>query len=405
MPSKRQKKAGYLLPSPVVGWPLLDVCLKIPNAPEYRRAFIGHLNQLGLWANWEKSYLPGDVRARDAAELWRETLNKYLEMDCFMPCCDEPQQLRINPDGSTSVSTDGGTTWTPNLDDPRTTAVQLPPPATAPGDATKCKAANNVLQQMQDAQAAFAANLGTGATLLQLALAIAGIVALVLFTTGAAAFLVPIVLELAGGIVTLSAAAYNALFTTEVWQYVLCQLYCNIGEDGIFTQGNFNDISANLDSHFTGNLALSFSGTLQGWQLNGLNNAARIPGASNLDCSACDCGGCDVGKWILFDDFVGAGQTISYGADYVEVPSYHASNGTSYVILHTGDISNCCQVDHFEFISGSTDASFGYTNCNNAVDEYSPAHPAPNLGYGGCINHVYMTSNTNFTVRIFFVPC
>jgi hypothetical protein len=161
----------------------MDVCLKIPDAPEYRRAFVGHLYQLGLWASWEKSYLPGDTRAKEAGQLWRDVLNQYLDMGCEMGCCcPEPNGTRFNADGSSSVTYDGGETWVPNPDDPRTTAPQLPPPTTTPGDDTKCKAANNALQQIKNAQAEFAASLGTGLGLLQLALAIAGVVALVFFT-------------------------------------------------------------------------------------------------------------------------------------------------------------------------------------------------------------------------------
>lgn len=406
MASKRQQKAGFPLPDPIDGWPLLDVCLKIPNAPEYRRAFLGHIYQLGLWANWEKSYLPGDVRARDAAQLWRTVLNQYLEMDCDMGCCPEPNRTRFNADGTYEISYDGGETWESGEDeDPRFTSPSWPPIAGTPGDDLKCKAANNVLQQMKEAQDGFGDQLTGVITVVQLALALAGLAALVFITGGAAAFLVGAFFELAAAIVTLTKAEYDAQFDSEAWDFIFCELFCNVGDDGQFTTSQFNTIVAHLESHFTGNVALTFHSILSGWQLPGMNNAARIPSTANLDCSACaGCGEC-ASKWILFDDFIALGQTISYGDDWVEVPSYHATNGTSYVIIKTIDPSDCCEMDSYEFMSGSTDATFGVTQCNNTVSEYAPQFPAPILGSGGCVNHMYWTSNTDFTIRIHFKDC
>lgn len=400
MTSQRQKKAGFLLPSPVDGWPLMDVCLKIPDAPEYRRAFVGHLYQLGLWASWEKSYLPGDTRAKEAGQIWRDVLNKYLDMGCEMGCCcPQPNGTRFNADGSSSVTYDGGETWVPNPDDPRVNVPQLPPPTTPPGNDTKCKAANNVLAQMKDAQAAFAAQLGTGLTLLQLALALAGVVALVFFTAGAAAFLVPILLELAAGIIGLSGAAYNALFTTPVWDFVLCTVYCNMADDGSFSQSNFNTIMAKFDSSFSGNLALTFSGILGGWQLVGLQNAARIPSTSNLDCSACDCGGCNA-SWSVFG---GAhGVILSRTDEYIEVQASDGGNGNFYIILKTPNTFTCCTVLMVDTTVGSF-TLHGWTDCGQPQVEGAPQHTG--LGWGTCINYFQAQSAVPFTIKVYFVDC
>lgn len=402
MTSQRQKKAGFPLPSPVLGWPLMDVCLKIPDAPEYRRAFVGHLYQLGLWASWEKSYLPGDTRAKEAGQLWRDVLNEYLDMGCEMGCCcPEPNGTRFNPDGSSSVTYDGGATWVPNPDDPRTTAPQLPPPTTPPGADTKCKAANNVLQQMKDAQAEFSNNLEEDKNLLQLALAIAGVIALVFFTSGAAAFLVPIVLELAAGVLTITKADYDAMFTTPVWDYVLCTMYCNMGENGDFSQSNFNDIMAKLDDHFSGNLALTFSGILQGWQLVGLNNAARIPSTSNLDCSGCFCGDCTT-LFTLFSDWEAIGQTITHETDgsmtIVAMPA--PASSSYYVILSSHVVDQCCSILDYNVVSGA-DPLFGYTYCGQPISEYVPQN-YPAIFTADPINMLYLNASAPFTINVLF---
>jgi len=400
MTSQRQKKAGFELPAPVLGWPLMDICLKIPDAPEYRRAFLGHIYKLGLWAAWEKSYLPGDTRAKEAGQLWRDVLNQYLDMGCEMSCCcPEPNGTRFNADGSSSVTYDGGTTWVPNPNDPRTSAPQLPPPSTPPGADTKCKAANNVLQQMKDAQSSFATKLGTGLSILQLAIELAGVVALVFFTVGAAAFLVPLVLTLAGGLVGLSAAAYNALFTTSVWDFALCTIYCNMADDGSFSQSNFNTIMAKFDSAFTGNLALTFSGILSGWQLVGLQNAARIPSTSNLDCSGCDCGSC-LTNWSVFG--AGHGVIDDVTDEYIEAHGTDPGNGNYYLILKTPTVFSCCTVAMVETVSGGFTLQ-GWTDCGQPQVEGVPQHTG--LGWGTCINYFQAQSATPFTIRIYFVDC
>jgi len=404
MTSQRQKKAGFLLPSPVDGWPLMDVCLKIPDAPEYRRAFVGHLYQLGLWASWEKSYLPGDTRAKEAGQLWRDVLNKYLDMGCEMGCCcPEPNGQRFNADGSSSVTYDGGETWVPNPDDPRTTAPQLPPPTTPPGDDTKCKAANNVLQQMKDAQSEFSNNLESGKNLLQLALAIAGVIALVFFTGGAASFLVPIALELAAGILTITKADYDAMFTTGVWDYVLCTVYCNMGENGDFSQSNFNEIMAKFDTHFSGNLALTFSGIMQGWQLIGLQNAARIPSTSNLDCSGCNCAGCA----SLFDigtGFIGGGVVIARDDTSLTVQSTIVGGSRSQIGITTGNPDVCCICNLPEVISGTYGDLVDWIACGDPI-----AGSSIHFGMVGpeCVNSMLMFQDNGviFTVKFTMGDC
>jgi len=107
MASKRQKKAGYLLPEQIEDHPLICVSLKIPDVEEYRAAFIGALYTLAQWWSWEKSFDGGDTRARDAATYWRKLL---LEEMCMPAVC--PIDLRQNPfDPCEIQKTTDGVTW------------------------------------------------------------------------------------------------------------------------------------------------------------------------------------------------------------------------------------------------------------------------------------------------------
>lgn len=83
MTSKAQKKRGYIIPTPIDGYPLVCATLSIPNAPHYRGAFLGALMELTKWWNWEKSYEAGDTRAVQASSYWHELIRNTLVVgDC-----------------------------------------------------------------------------------------------------------------------------------------------------------------------------------------------------------------------------------------------------------------------------------------------------------------------------------
>jgi len=89
MTSKSQKKRGYLLPSPIDGYPLHCVQILIPDAPEYRRAFVGAIDELTRWWNWEKNGQKDDRRATRAAKYWRTILEPQLLDTGFFGGCDD----------------------------------------------------------------------------------------------------------------------------------------------------------------------------------------------------------------------------------------------------------------------------------------------------------------------------
>lgn len=63
--------------------------MMIPDDPQYRRDFIGHQWLLGKWWSWEHG-TPGDTRAKQAGEYWRDLLSNYLVLeDCPVDCCED----------------------------------------------------------------------------------------------------------------------------------------------------------------------------------------------------------------------------------------------------------------------------------------------------------------------------
>lgn len=78
MTSEKQKSAGWILPEQLTDHPLLCVKMLIPDNEEYRAAFLGAIDSLQEWWNWEKSYQEGDTRASQAAAYWRVLILDHL---------------------------------------------------------------------------------------------------------------------------------------------------------------------------------------------------------------------------------------------------------------------------------------------------------------------------------------
>lgn len=114
MPSETQKMRGWLLPddfATIENAPLIAFCGLIPDTPETRAALRGTVERLSQWFNWDKSYTPGDTRARDTAQYMRQLLFDHFTIgDCNMA----QFRLRQNPLNPCLLeqSLDGGETWT-----------------------------------------------------------------------------------------------------------------------------------------------------------------------------------------------------------------------------------------------------------------------------------------------------
>lgn len=123
MTSKKQKKRGYLLPDPVDGYNLICVQVQIPDAPEYRRAFVGAITELTKWWNWDKDGNRLEKKAARAAKYWRDILEPQFEDTGFFKDCDGCPDC---PPGCTIIPLyDDRIEWLPN--DPFRTPDLIPP--------------------------------------------------------------------------------------------------------------------------------------------------------------------------------------------------------------------------------------------------------------------------------------
>jgi hypothetical protein len=84
--SEAQKRRGYRLPEPVATDKVICLTVRIPDTPEYREAAEGALTTLYAWHVWEKSWLTGDTRASEAAQLFKDIMTEFIYTNCPTDC-------------------------------------------------------------------------------------------------------------------------------------------------------------------------------------------------------------------------------------------------------------------------------------------------------------------------------
>lgn len=402
MTSTRQKKAGFELPEPVLGWPLMDVCLKIPDAPEYRRAFVGHLYKLGLWASWHKTYLPGDTRAKDAGELWRDVLNEYLDMGCNdMSCCcnDPPPLYRFNAAGQLEQSTDSGVTWTPApAFDPRNNSPQFPPMSGADGDDKKCIAATGAALLMEEQVAEQLTDDMARYTLEELFRDWTGTV----INSGGNIFQALLTIA-TNQVFALGIAALRAALTSTVWDTMKCIIYCNMADDASFNQGNIQAITTDIGAQIGGIATLFLQQLVNLLGVVGMTNLARSGAATTGDCDDCDCDiTCDLDLWsIATHEGNDIGTETGRGANWIELQTENVPGfgGALFAMIRTGGAMECCTYTGYQVMSGGALLADLFVACGN------PPWPGTEVSGGGLpanTNTIRVSSATTSIVRIYF---
>lgn len=400
MASKRQQKAGFLLPNPIDGYPLLDVCLKIPDAPEYRRAFLGHINKLGLWAVWEKSYLPGDVRARDAAQLWRDTLYKYLDMGCDVGCCDCDIPLVRIQDGVYQESDDGGVTWhDAPTHDPRNRIPRIPPIPSPDADNAQCAYADSVINHFKEG---FVDLLEEGQTAEELLGFLTGIAEAIFGPlTGPIGWIIPALFAIATAIVAIGISAVTVAFTPDVWDELRCLIFSNINDDGSFSKSQVDAIYAGIPGGAVVEVVLH--SWIAALGATGMTNAAHLGlGSSTIIC----CPECSADMWsIVSYDGHNVGSILSMGSNWIIVQgSSHPDFGTPWnAMIQTSGAGVCCIPNTIEWLTGDGENEFAFgVLCDQ------PPWPGHSNGpielTTSNLNTLYLRkdSGSNFTAKITF---
>jgi len=196
----------------------------IPNSPYWIGLVSGALLPFTYASEWSQKT---GITPEEAADRWLQMLNEYWNSDCGgdgMPCegnCPEVLR-RVNPDtGQPEISTDGGSTWTLDPQSAVAQLVAMPPPVPAGVSGTKCDAATNGKQHIEDLIAGCSNQLETAINVFDLAVGVVEILLeiAILFISGGTAS--PLVIALAPAIWAAAHAAFELIATQNLQPHLL----------------------------------------------------------------------------------------------------------------------------------------------------------------------------------------
>jgi len=385
--------------------------LLIPNDPKWIGIVSGALLPMVYASEWV-SY--GGITPEEAANRANIMLQEFWNSDgCGedMNCCEDQVRIkRFDPvTGRPQISVDNGTTWQNDPADIQNQIPLYPPLVTEGGSSTKCDAATNASQHINELITATGENLETAETIFGLAVAVAeAILALFLIIISAGTLTAPVtavataIWAAATGLFELGIEAYNAYWTVDKQDAILCALFCHIGDDGQFTDEQYQAFRSDIKNTLPASPALDIIMTsINAGGARGLSQMASYGNAAEADCDSCVCEGCP-DNFTLFPDWIALGQTLSRDeGGYITVAAVAAPSTSSYyVILSSLDQDICCTALTLELLSGSTPL-LGYTECGQNLNEYVPQY-YPALLPAVPVNMLYLNASGPFTVKVLF---
>lgn len=235
-----------------------------------------------------------------------ELIRLFMEaFDCGMSsdCCPENLTIIIQhqlaaDQSSMEMSIDGGQTWLPDSTDPRAQIPETPAPVGSVV-ATKCDAAENIVQGLQEAQVIISNTASGEGSLQEIALeVITAILAFLLLPPAGAAILLTVVIGLVRHFLALGKANYDALFTSEHWDIVRCAFFCALDDNGKLSAAGMNGAKIYIYQHMPGDnhpngAAQNHVDLINFVGLAGLNLIAYTYQSSGANCSACECDTCE----------------------------------------------------------------------------------------------------------------
>lgn len=416
------KKSGDGIPIPNVIDPpeSMQVTLCIPKNRDHMSAFFGALYQLCVWQSWQED------AAHSGTELAQVWWRYYLSWDRQMSdlecedgmnnCCTPPAiTYRVNPEtGNVEISTNGGQTWSPAPNTIQSVIVQPVPPVTSGVAETKCDAATNLIGQVQVWIDQVTQDFDTAESLTQFATAMVSAIltaVLVILSAGALTPLQAIVIPLLGAAL---AAAWGAgkdefvdYWSTEATDTILCAAYCNIGDDGSFTDAQFSSFWGQCNSELpAGPAKMLFMGFMSSVGAAGLNAMAASGMSANADCDDCGCiDNCLSEGWKLYVDThpYTWGNVIATTEDSITVEAIIVPSVGGYgAAVRKKNLGTLCRVTT-EMISGGVTFWGGNTDLTEIILDVS-GNPITIGNPPVDCNLLAGISTSPFTIKFTFSP-
>jgi hypothetical protein len=368
---------GYLLPETIDTETSVSVCVPIPNDPNHIRAFLGQLDELGNWWTWERnSAKQGTLVARvwrEVTEIVRGRIANNEDCEMVQNCCVDVTVVlhRVNPEtGRLEISTDGGTTWTQDPQDPGVSAIQFQPPVTSGAAQDRCNAAANARANVQDWVEGIVTSKENTGNLIDFVVAVA-IIVLAVFAEAISgglltSLVVPILMATMTLVYNMLTADWEAYWTNQVYDDILCAFFCAMDESGEITQAGYDNLFNDLQSTLpAGTPKEALKAMLRARGLVGVNNMATI-GTGTADCTDCTCGSCDFNTWEQWDN----GVILEQDEEHIKIQAVF--NGTSWNAgIRNPNINSCCCDVQFVAGEGELINTIGYVPCGLSNDDQS----------------------------------
>jgi len=360
-----------------------NVCSKPLACPVFSEEFIPYLIGLLDIYQFTDKFLGTDEERQHSVDLFTDL--RTILMSSQNCCCGSESltiviEHRITIDGRVEISIDGGSTWSSDPNDISHNIPAYPPPVTAGVSATKCDAATNGHQHALDMIAEISAGFDSTDTLLDFIKLVADIIVdllLIYFGAGAGIGVIDTLIEvLFGAVKDVYAAhktAWDTYWTSDETDKILCALYCNISDDGTFTDSSYAAVISKLQSDLTPSAQKDlFIQTYKAVGLAGLNKYCSYGSAADSDCSDCSCGVCDLDQWTTY-----FGTENSRTDSAINVTA--VIDGSRYDVgFKTGGDSQCCSyvsiafdgespsIVHFYWIACGSSQSGDWTAADSA---------------------------------------
>jgi len=265
------------LPPPSEGvfdYPTIALCINVNWASHV----LGLLDRLA----WEDAWTGTEEQIEAAIQEVYTLMAAFNSGGCG--CLPAGTLSRVNGDGTYQISTDGGTTWTdaPEID-PRVTSTRFPPIAGADGDAKRCAAAHNISAYVENWIDQMADVLEAGGVIVGAVLTAAAL----LLSGGA---LLALAAPLGGIMFSAGAPVLRAAYDSGVYEAIRCAAYCNMGDDGEFT--DFGAFMSDINDTLSGVAQIVTYNMFQMIGQVGVTNAAHSGVSTSDDCGDCDCDPC-----------------------------------------------------------------------------------------------------------------
>lgn len=389
----------------------MQMILCIPKNRDHMSAFFGALYQLTVWTSWQRN---DTTQGKEVADVWwryylswNRTMNDIDCEDGMAKCCTPNVEIkRFNPEtGRPELSFDDGVTWTPDPADVQNQIPLYPPPVVSGGTSTKCDAATNASEHVNELITATSNNLETAGSIFELTVAIAEAALALFVVLILSATVPPVAIALATAIWAAGAAAFelgksgfDAYWTTDKKDAILCLIYCNIGNNGQFTEEQYQAFRTGMKNTLPPSPAFDIvMTTINAGGARGMSQMASYGNAALADCSACSaCAACQ-DKWQVANNDPQYGTIIERGDNYIIVEAGYDATFNRYTMnINTGLVNTvCCNWHSFEAIVGVTQIPYV---------EYCGSDDLVSAGLSHDINvHVlYSFQNDPFTWKVIF---